>query len=67
VITGRIAVIGPAGANRKQLHDEIDAVFSTLTVEELETRLEEGKIAHARLAAGHPWVNRRDPDMYVSV
>ncbi|PQP08398.1 CaiB/BaiF CoA transferase family protein, partial [Rhodococcus opacus] len=51
-------------ANRKQLHDEIDAVFSTLTVEELETRLEEGKIAHARQrtlpeVADHPQLTAR--------
>lgn len=35
-------------SNRKALHEEIDGVFSTLTIEAVEERLKNGRIAYAR-------------------
>lgn len=40
-------------ANRKALHDEIDAVFGGLTVDQVEERLRRGRIAHARRRTLH--------------
>jgi len=44
----RFATTSLRVSNRKALHDEIDAVFGVLTVDAVEQRLVEGRIAHAR-------------------
>jgi itaconate CoA-transferase len=44
----RFATTSLRVSNRKALHDEIDAVFGVLTVDEVEQRLIDGRIAHAR-------------------